>query len=210
MAGYYNDNIMAVRFNPDVTLDNGLFKHSIIESGASYAADLVISPQGNIYVSSNTVRNKSIADVALLVLDGKGSLIGSFGNGGIVTVDMDLHDGSAEALLLQPDGKIVLGITSLKETSRFALLRCLTGEPTGMANIMAQTKPVRVYPIPVKDVLHIDADEGCTVEIYDMQGRIVAKDANIRSLNVTNLPAGNYVIKLSQGDRVQALPVVKE
>ena len=112
MAGYYNDNIMAVRFNPDVTLDNGLFKHSIIESGASYAADLVISPQGNIYVSSNTVRNNSIADVALLVLDGKGSLIGSFGNGGIVTVDMDLHDGSAEALLLQPDGKIVLGITA--------------------------------------------------------------------------------------------------
>ena len=74
---------------------------------ADAALDLVIQPDGRIVVGGSARNSASNVDFALARYNRDGSLDASFGTGGKVTTDfLDIFD-QANALALQPDGKIV-------------------------------------------------------------------------------------------------------
>lgn len=79
---------------------------------ADAALDMVIQPDGQIVVAGSARNTDSNADFALARYNRDGSLDASFGSGGKVTTDfLNIFD-QANALVLQPDGKIVAaGIT---------------------------------------------------------------------------------------------------
>jgi uncharacterized delta-60 repeat protein len=54
-----------------------------------------------------------------------GRLDGTFGAGGVVTLDFDGLDDEATAVLVQPDGKVVVAGRSGSSLSEFAVARCL-------------------------------------------------------------------------------------
>ena len=52
-----------------------------------------------------------------------------------------------------------------------------------------------VYPNPVKDVLNIANDKPVhSIRIYNVYGTEVAQAANTKSINVSHLPAGVYMV----------------
>lgn len=62
---------------------------------------------------------------------------------------------------------------------------------------------ISIYPNPVKDVLNIQSkNEIIKAEIYDATGRILhSASVKANAFNVSDLPKGNYIIKLSAKDK---------
>lgn len=74
--------------------------------------------------------------------------------------------------------------------------------PAHTAVASHERTPLRVYPNPATNILHIESDEPLeTVSIYDLYGRIILIINNIESnstvVNISNLPVGVYVIRTS-------------
>ncbi|MDN3694488.1 T9SS type A sorting domain-containing protein [Chryseobacterium tructae] len=69
-----------------------------------------------------------------------------------------------------------------------------------------------IYPNPVKDILHIKTKEAINkIEIYDTAGRVISSiGTKENSINVSELPKGNYLIKLFLKDKVSVQKFVKE
>ena len=57
---------------------------------------------------------------------------------------------------------------------------------------------MKVYPNPVRDVLHVSADGEVTATLYDVLGRTMTQATwSGNSMNVSMIPPGNYVLKVT-------------
>lgn len=89
-------------------------------------------------------------------------------------------------------------------------------DANNVENISVQNKNISIYPNPVKDVLKIDglnAKEQNTISIIDVQGKIVLKTTTQNSslsLNVKQLAAGSYFVKIEANNHTTTVKFVKE
>ena len=81
---------------------------------------------------------------------------------------------------------------------------------TGIEDFAAQG--INIYPNPVQDILHIETEETITaVSVYNMLGSIVAQNSgDVREINISNLPAGIYMVRVEMGESVGMLQIVKK
>ena len=88
-----------------------------------------------------------------------------------------------------------------------ALQRSLTIDP------VIEYADLIVYPNPVTDYLNLDYNGFIDdVVLYDMQGREVLVediDRDLRRLDMSTLPFGNYILRVATGSEVQTVTVVK-
>ena len=64
---------------------------------------------------------------------------------------------------------------------------------------------VIIYPNPTNTILNIENAENSIIEIYDLLGRVVLFKNNIATnnqLNVSNLPIGTYLIKITNNNKI--------
>jgi len=75
----------------------------------------------------------------------------------------------------------------------------------------ATTAMVIFYPNPVEDILHIETTETVRqIEIFNLQGILVmVVEGNATSINVSSLPAGTYMIRLTTETGVSTQRFVK-
>lgn len=68
--------------------------------------------------------------------------------------------------------------------------------------IEAPTFAANVYPNPAREVLHIAADQPLTGELLSLTGTVVARYDGTGTLNISQLPAGIYLLRLvnTQGE----------
>jgi hypothetical protein len=82
--------------------------------------------------------------------------------------------------------------------------------PVGVTeqNEHASTTP---YPNPAIDVLQIDAPPENSITMINQLGQVVLRARNTRSINVSSLPNGNYVLQVSsdQSTRISRITVSK-
>jgi uncharacterized delta-60 repeat protein len=113
----------------DATFGNGGKVTTEVASGngSDEAYAVAVQPNGKILVAggANMGSNASGIDFALVRYNADGTLDTTFGNGGKVTTAIGTGTDRAYAILLQPDGRIVLGGDSEQATSGidFALVR---------------------------------------------------------------------------------------
>lgn len=65
---------------------------------------------------------------------------------------------------------------------------------------------VNVYPNPATSYIHVDGAVDC-LSLYDMQGALVM-EANANMLDVTTLPVGNYLLKISSNEGVRTVKIL--
>ena len=128
VAGESNVNFALARYNPDGSLDAtfGTGGKVITDfGGIDRARALALQPDGKIVVAGESAPFTGLSDFALARYNPDGSLDASFGTGGKVTTDFGGTADRADALALQPDGKIVLagGSSSVSASVDFALAR---------------------------------------------------------------------------------------
>jgi uncharacterized delta-60 repeat protein len=106
----------------DTSFGSGGTVTTSIGSGYDVASALALQPDGKLVVAGNTY-NGSNTDFALARYDASGALDTSFGTGGKVTTPIGSADDKAKALVLQPDGKLVVAGSSYVSNNDFALAR---------------------------------------------------------------------------------------
>lgn len=79
-------------------------------------------------------------------------------------------------------------------------------------NVATQTMTgIRVYPNPASKTLHIAGLKGLTIAtVFDMTGRLVSTQTISNTVNIEQLPTGNYILRLTNGREYMTMKFVKE
>lgn len=172
--------VSLLRFNRDGGLDatfgtGGKVLTAIGTLGGDVAQAVAVQADGKILVAGASDQGATGLDFAVVRYKADGSLDTTFGTGGKVVADFAGDADRAEALLVQADGRIVVGGEANTGTGAggrgvdFALLR-LNADGTPDAGFGTQGKVLTpVGATTATDVLHALAIEGVQGE-----GRIVA------------------------------------
>ena len=129
VAGYTDSegwDFSLARFNPDGSLDETFSGDGLVitqvSSGDAVIKDVVIQADGKIVVAGEA-EGVITSDFALARYNADGSLDTSFDGDGWLTTDIAFGEDYASAMLLQPDGKIVVAGYSYNSGYNFALAR---------------------------------------------------------------------------------------
>lgn len=113
-----------------------------------------------------------------------------------------------------PEGKrhyYINGLWSESEIAGSIMIRPVMGSaiiPSEIDDIDLPAKnKIKIWPNPVNDILNIDIPEndlamGIEINIYDSNGRWLLSDEQTRTVNITALPQGVYLLIISSGTRV--------
>jgi uncharacterized delta-60 repeat protein len=111
-AGFTNPDFGVVRYGPGGTPDGGFGTAGIVKTdilgGGDQANAVGVQPDGKIVVAGFATRNGIDSDFALVRYDADGTPDATFGTGGVVTTDLGTPSDDACALVIQPDGRIVV------------------------------------------------------------------------------------------------------
>jgi hypothetical protein len=70
-----------------------------------------------------------------------------------------------------------------------------------VAQTESKLSVLSVYPNPATDVIHVAVPttwKAYTVNVYDVQGRLMITDKNTSTINVQHLSGGNYLVQVLQ------------
>lgn len=89
-----------------------------------------------------------------------------------------------------------------------------------IASLQNQHKALKVYPNPVKDQLHIElspfsATEKVNIEIFSVQGIVVQRNIykgenGVYNLNISGLPQGLYLCRITIGRTIETIKFLKQ
>lgn len=202
----YNDETSAVRIQPDGKMifvgysanESGQANFSIARlmpngeldpsfgnsgdglvcgAGAGMAKKIELQADGKI-ILAGAYQQGGNYNIGLSRYQSNGNIDETFGENGVVTTSMSTTC-QANALLLQPDGKIVIGgeagLTGGSYNPDFALARYMSGSELGIPVSQKPTNAFSVYPNPVNEIVNLDVtldqSEILSVDLYDTNGR---------------------------------------
>ncbi len=126
-VGYGHNELLVVRYNSDGGLDSGFGNSGYVIKGfdtANRETSVALQPDGSLVATNRTnfpldgehpypeVYSSTARDFAIVRYAVDGELDGSFGNSGMKTVDFRKMRDTPRAILVQPDGKVVVGGSS--------------------------------------------------------------------------------------------------
>ena len=114
VAGFTQTDFAVARYRPDGTPEPGagaIVKTDIL-GGGDQANAVAVQPDGKVVVAGFATRNGIDGDFALVRYRSDGTPDPDFGDHGIVTTDLGTRADDARALVIQPDGSIVVAGTA--------------------------------------------------------------------------------------------------
>jgi uncharacterized delta-60 repeat protein len=127
-GGLGPDSMLIARFNPDGTVDTSFGTGgtgTVSFTGTSVANAIALQPDGKIVLAGSFSAGLLGNEFAIARLTAAGQPDASFGTGGLQTVTFP-DSAQANALAIQPDGKIVVGGAEIAAASGGANLYALT------------------------------------------------------------------------------------
>ncbi|MCQ2284570.1 MAG: T9SS type A sorting domain-containing protein, partial [Bacteroidales bacterium] len=87
---------------------------------------------------------------------------------------------------------------------------------TGLNEYLSEND-VEIYPNPAENTLFINFDNNqynvSNIQLFDINGRLISSEqveANVNSINVSNLTSGCYFIRLSDGRNAFTTKFIKK
>ena len=68
---------------------------------------------------------------------------------------------------------------------------------------------IRLYPNPTDGKLRVEAPNVQRIEVYDLYGRLTTAVQDTNNIDLTMLPSGNYVVRVTYAQGVAVRHVVK-
>jgi uncharacterized delta-60 repeat protein len=223
-------NFALTRYNTNGTIDSTYGTNGIVITqmqDSSNLADLVIQPDNKIVaVGSTTMLPNQDNAIVIARYDTTGTPDPTLGMGGVVVTQINSQDQSLQAVLVQPDGKIVAaGMTyNTNEAQDDGLVIRLIPHPAlGVLDFSDTPNALNVYPNPITEsatlTYTLQQRETISIHLWDMNGRLV-KTILEKSLQnegeqeqsivlSSSIPSGNYIITVSNQQQQVSVKIVK-
>lgn len=190
------------RLNADGGLDTS-FNPGIGANDDVYA--ISIQPDGKIIIGGVFTSYNGISRNNLARLNADGSLDTAFNPG-------TGPDSTVFTTSIQSDGKIVIGgaFTSYDGTVRSRVARINGG--ASLATTDFEKNDLKIYPNPIKDKFSITGNETINeIAIFDLLGKSVfTKKGRQQNIDISFLPKGIYILKVSSDKGVTIQKIIKE
>jgi uncharacterized delta-60 repeat protein len=200
-----NYKIVVARYTENGILDNsfGVNGSVIITFGAPYAFSngVAVQEDDKIVLIARSTPNENNSIIVKLNKDG--SRDNTFGENGHVGLYLGFS-ARANAVALQADNKILL---AGKGTGGFLVARIkndesnLIADNTSSVSIKNIAANIKIFPNPVKDVLHITGIKSqATISIFNAEGKLVKQSTAYQTseVNIKQLPAGTYYLHVEE------------
>jgi uncharacterized delta-60 repeat protein len=174
-------SFVLARYNADGSIDNSFGVNGFVTTSVgteynNYAESSVIQPDKKIIVTGFS--NNGLKECITLVRYSEdGSLDDLFGNNGIDTTTINSHNSYASAVVMQFDGKILVGGTTRvnNTVANFALVRFISGLNLGVIDNPIPDHAILIYPNPIKPntILEytLNSNEEVTIQLINVQGK---------------------------------------
>ncbi len=210
-----------LRLNNDGTLDQTYGDNGIASirnnEGGNYSRDFIISENGSVYAVSDYIDDlTNIRNITIFSFDQNGLANSNFGNNGVVSLDIDeCQDEGRNIKFLNNGTLLVCGRTFPNYTHSNIILANYFADIENDITEKHINKLVQIYPNPTTDLLRFDKNNKGTydIKIYNTEGYVVlGQKINLptETLDVKNLPRGNYIIKLTHGKEILTNKFIKQ
>ena len=82
---------------------------------------------------------------------------------------------------------------------------------TSTINTQKEIINTKIFPNPVKDVLRIESIENANISIYTIEGKLIKRTRlQNNEIDMRDLSAGNYLLKIANGKEVVTKQIVME
>ena len=85
---------------------------------------------------------------------------------------------------------------------------CQQGWPTAVEDISALG--IVVYPNPTKNIITIETRLEIEIEVYDIMGRLLIEEKNIKRLDLSNLTNGLYHLSIMHNNKRYSKQIIKQ
>ncbi|HYV95513.1 MAG TPA: T9SS type A sorting domain-containing protein [Chitinophagales bacterium] len=224
-----NGDFALVRYNKDGSIDSTFGINGIVITDIAGSDDecyaVYLQPDGKILAAGHGSIGLTQRLAAVVRYNADGSLDNTFGSGGKVTTAFGFSDDEYRGMTLQQDGKIVAcGYTNNQGNDDFAVARYLTDLSLDVLSFSSGENSVFIFPNPIQSAEELEYtltwDEILSIELYDVGGKLVqsfitnekrTSGGHKEHLKINeNLPAGNYVLTLSNGSHSVSVKMVKQ
>jgi hypothetical protein len=90
----------------------------------------------------------------------------------------------------------------------------ISANSLSVSDAKADTSRASIYPNPVKDILYIkNKTKISEINIYDFNGKLVKKEmmnSENGTINVSELTAGNYIVKVKDRETEKGYKIIKK
>ncbi len=208
--------------NSDGTLDPTYGNNGIASiknnEGGNYCRDFVISETGSVYAISDYIDElNNVRDITIFSFDPNGLANSNFGNNGIVSLDINERQDEVRNVKFLKNGTLLVCGRTFPSYTHSDII--LANYFTDIENNITEnyiSKLVQIYPNPTADLLRFDKDNKkgiYNVKIYNTKGSVVLEqkiNLPVETLDVKNLPKGNYIIKLTNDKEILTNKFIKQ
>ena len=224
LGGYSAGDFLLMRYNANGTLDNSFGNGGYILTDYGNSQDkayaISVDNTGSIYLGGHGYEAgmSGLFHFAVAKYTSNGDLDNTFDADGKMVVIMGADGSTAFDMIIQPDGKLLLGGQSLEIAGGyldFGLLR-LENTTVGITEDEALKTGFTIHPNPAKDFITIvqsNLSDRATVKIYSVTGQIVLQQTitdQTNSLELSGLPAGLYHITINNDFISRSFKILKE
>lgn len=158
------------------------------------------------------------ADFFIIRFNSDGTIDTTFNSNGYLVTSFNNVDAYSESILLQNDGKIILGGGLSTTSSSQTLLTRYVIAPLSTNNFDLKNT-ITISPNPFTDSITISTKDInlslATIELYDISGRKISNFNTESTNNFTfstnsNLSKGNYFLKITDQQTTQTFKLIKE
>lgn len=225
LVGYQSVLIATVRYNADGSLDNtfgngGKVLQVIYPQCGDEGHGVAVKPDGKIIVGGKaTDASSGYRYFVLLRYNTNGSIDSTFGTSGVVLTSFQTgSDQEGNALLIQPDNKIILaGSVQIGSSVYFGLARYIPDLNVDIHDNPQETHSLLVYPNPASGLVQVSFNNPTklptTIQINNMLGQMVAElptSGNQHIIDISQLPAGNYIVAVKNEETILAKQLIIE
>lgn len=178
-----------------------LILRTLANTADEFVKKMVIADDSSIFVSSISFTDSNMMIISRFQPDG--NVKGSFGNSGhqhVYLPEGGYPDFDITALLLDQTSKrlYIMGDPSDGSNGFVFAYAVYTGEFASSGNTAVaktETKNVSIYPNPAQNQVSLDLEgEGSKIEVYTLQGQLIAQVTNTNRLDVSAYQNGIYLI----------------
>lgn len=195
----HGDNT-AVLFSPGTKIDGTPFDTAFVVSEITVSGmngDSTITSAGGALQMMANIYPSYAADTTVTWSVPAGNGVATINSSGLLTA---VADGSVYVTATANDGTMVSD--SIEIT--------ISNQSIGLQEVQDQFA-LQLYPNPVKDILHLSSAVTLDqVELFNLQGQKVQSTSEVKALDLSDLPAGNYILKARHADQINVQIITKQ